>query len=92
MLKEELINSIKIYLLKENIKKAAIFGSFARNEETPQSDIDILIEGERLTMFDILRIEDALQTISERKIDIVEYNAIKPSIKQYIFQNTIQLI
>lgn len=92
MLKEELINSIKNYLLKENIKKATIFGSFARNEETAKSDIDILIEGEKLSIFDILRIEDALQTMSNRKIDIVEYDAVKPSIKQYIFQNTIQLI
>jgi predicted nucleotidyltransferase len=92
MLKEELINNIKNYLLSEDIKKAAIFGSFARNEETAKSDIDILIKGEKLSIFDILRIEDALQTISNRKIDIVEYDAIKPSLKQYIFQNTIQLI
>ncbi len=92
MQKKELFDSIRDFLIKSNIKKAAIFGSFARNEENEKSDIDILIEGEKLTLFDILNIEDKLQSITQRKIDIVEYQAVKPSLGKYIFSDLIQLI
>ena len=68
------------------------FGSFARNEETEQSDIDVLIEAKNMTMFDILRLEDELQKIYQRKIDLVEYKAIKSSIKKYVFPNLVELI
>ena len=92
MQKKELFDSIRDFLMKNNIKKAAIFGSFARNEENEKSDIDILIEGEKLTLFDILNIEDMLQSITQRKIDIVEYQAVKPSLAKYVFSDLIPLI
>ncbi|KQS25434.1 nucleotidyltransferase family protein [Dyadobacter sp. Leaf189] len=90
--KSSLYHHLKSYLLQKKIVKAAVFGSFARNEERDDSDIDLLIEGENLTMFDILRIEDELGSIYNRKIDLVEYKAIKPSIRQHVFQHVVQLI
>ncbi len=92
MQKKELFDGIRDFLMKNNIKKAAIFGSFARNEENEKSDIDILIEGDKLTLFDILNIEDTLQSITQRKIDIVEYQAVKPSLAKHIFSDLIPLI
>ena len=92
MEKQELYQNLKEYLLKKNIKRAAVFGSFARNEETELSDIDLLLEAQGLTMFDILRMEDELQTLCQRKIDVVEFKAVKPSIRKYVFSNVIELI
>lgn len=92
MEKQQLYQNLKSYLLKNNITRAAVFGSFARNEETEQSDIDVLIEAKNMTMFDILRLEDELQKIYQRKIDLVEYKAIKSSIKKYVFPNLVELI
>ena len=90
--KQQLYQSLKTYLLQKNISRAAVFGSFARNEETEQSDIDLLIETEGLTMFDILRIEDELQTLLKRKIDLVEFKAVKSTINKYVFSNLVELI
>ncbi|KAA0990789.1 nucleotidyltransferase family protein [Dyadobacter aurulentus] len=92
MKKPELYKNLTSYLLQKKITRAAIFGSFARNEENDESDIDLLIEGNNLTMFDILRIEDELGSIYNRKIDLVEYKAVKPSIQRHIFKDLIQLI
>ncbi|WP_409013351.1 nucleotidyltransferase family protein [Dyadobacter sp. CY343] len=92
MNKPELYQNLKHYLLQKKITKAAVFGSFARNEENAESDIDLLIEGNNLTMFDILRIEDELESLYNRKIDLVEYKAVKPSIQHHVFKNIIQLI
>lgn len=90
--KQQLYQSLKDYLLQKNITRAAVFGSFARNEETEQSDIDLLIETKGLTMFDILRIEDELQMLYKRKIDLVEFKAVKSSIHKYVFANLVELI
>jgi len=90
--KQQLYQSLKTYLLQKNISRAAVFGSFARNEETEQSDIDLLIETKGMSMFDILRIEDELQTLLKRKIDLVEYKAVKSSIHKYVFANLVELI
>ena len=87
-----LYNQIKDYLLIKKIKRAAIFGSFARNEETEDSDIDLLIDVQGITLFDFLKMEDDLSKITHRKIDMVEYKAIKPTIAKYVYENMIDLI
>jgi predicted nucleotidyltransferase len=92
MEKQQLYQSLKSHLLKNNVTRAAVFGSFARNEETDKSDIDVLIEVNNMTMFDILRLEDELQKICQRKIDLVEYKAVKSSIQKYVFSDLVELI
>jgi uncharacterized protein len=87
-----LYSQIKDYLLIKKTKKAAIFGSFARNEETEDSDIDLLVDIQGITMFDFLKMEDDLAKITHRKIDMVEYKAIKPTIAKYVYENVIELI
>ncbi|HEV7381877.1 MAG TPA: nucleotidyltransferase domain-containing protein [Dyadobacter sp.] len=92
MEKQQLYQSLKSHLLKNNVTRAAVFGSFASNEETDKSDIDVLIEVNNMTMFDILRLEDELQKICQRKIDLVEYKAVKSSIQKYVFSDLVELI
>ncbi len=75
------------------LKRAALFGSFARSEENTNSDIDILIEPEQgFTLFDLLRMERTLQETLHRKIDLVEYSAIKPSIRNKVLAQAITLL
>lgn len=74
------------------IQRASLFGSFARNEETETSDIDILIQPERgFTIFDMLRMEQVLEEKLNRKIDLVEFAAIKPSIRERVLQQAVLL-
>ncbi|MFY9309423.1 MAG: nucleotidyltransferase family protein [Bacteroidia bacterium] len=91
------INSIKELILSvlKNypIKKAAIFGSFARNEANDESDIDLLIEPSKsITIFDVLRLERDLSKVTSRKIDVVEYTAIKSSIRSNILKDAIVIL
>ncbi|SKC11046.1 nucleotidyltransferase family protein [Dyadobacter psychrophilus] len=90
--KSQFYQNLKNYLLQKKVTKAAVFGSFARNEENDESDIDLMIDASGLTMFEILRIEDELQSIFKRKFDLVEFKAVKSSIRKYVFENTVELI
>lgn len=80
-------------LKRFNIKHAALFGSIAKDTDTLQSDIDILIEaGSGFTLFDTLTLENELSELTNRKIDIVEFSAIKPSIKQEVLRTAISIL
>ena len=77
-----------IPILKANgVRRAGIFGSYARGEEKEGSDIDILIEiDDSLSLLDFIGIKLALEDALKRKIDLVEYKAIKPRIKDRILK------
>jgi len=71
------------------VKTIAIFGSYARGEETAESDVDFLVElPNDVHGFDYialkLDLEDELKKSLGRDVDVVEYKLIKPSLKSYI--------
>lgn len=90
--KQQLYDQIGAYLRDKGIRRAAVFGSFARDEETPESDIDLLIEIDGVTLYDILNMEAELEQMTHRKIDLVDFRAVKPLLKKYIFAHTIPLL
>jgi len=74
-------------LKKAGVIQAGIFGSFARGEETPESDLDILVELEKdKTYFDLLRLKTNLEETIDRKVDIGTYNSIRASLKESILK------
>jgi len=80
------IENEKTYLMeKYRISKIGIFGSFARGEETANSDVDILVEFTSVPdLFEFFEIEEYLEKLLHKKIDLVRENAIKHQIKDQI--------
>jgi len=75
------------------IKRAAIFGSFAKGEEDTNSDIDLLIEPEKdFTIFKMLKLEDEISALIKRKVDLIEYSALKPSIRKEVLLSAITIL
>ena len=79
MTREEINKIIVDTLVKYSAKKIALFGSYARNEQTPESDIDLMVEfaNESFSYFDLLDAEEELRNRLEKKIDLVPWGAIK---------------
>jgi len=72
---------------KYQVKQMGIFGSFARNEQTQGSDIDIMVEfASPVGFFDFIRLENFLSTMLDRKVDLVTEKALKPVAKKYILK------
>ncbi len=87
MSKEEIIDIIKTYLAKKPIEWAGIFGSFARNEMTQDSDIDIVVHfipGAKVSLVDYVRYKQELEELTNRKVDLVTYKYLRPKLKSYI--------
>ena len=87
------IKIIKI-LKKNKIKKAGIFGSYARGEQKKNSDIDIAVEinNPKMSLLGFVKIINSLEKILKRKVDLVEYDSIKPRIKERILNEEIRII
>jgi len=63
-----------------NIKELSIFGSSIRNDFDIHSDIDFLIEfnnSENISLFDLLDIQEYIERITKRSVDLVEPAGLK---------------
>ena len=69
-----------------------MFGSYARGEQTVQSDIDLLVDYEQApTLFKLVELRTNLSQILEMKVDIVTKQGLKPRIRDRILAGVIYL-
>lgn len=76
----EMIGKIQKFFETQPVERAWLFGSFSRQEERPDSDIDLLVDyrnTQNLSLLDISRIMINLQAIVERDVDLVENGYLK---------------
>ena len=86
------------YFKTQPVLKAWLFGSFARGEETPESDVDILVEYDkdaRISLLTISHMMGELEKSTGRKVDLIEEGCLLPFAvesanrdKQLIYERT----
>lgn len=69
-----MVSRIRDVLVTEPVRRAWLFGSYARGQESPHSDIDILVEmaPNDLTMIGFLKIQTRLENATNRQVDLIE--------------------
>jgi predicted nucleotidyltransferase len=86
----ERLKELKPILMKDySVKEIGLFGSFADNSFSDNSDIDILIELEKPIGWRFFTLEIFLEKTFGRKIDLVTKNALKEQIKDQILKQVI---
>jgi predicted nucleotidyltransferase len=74
------------------IRSLAVFGSVAREEAGPASDLDILVEfGEPIGLSAFLALEDTLTGLAGQRVDLVSRAALKPHIGRRVLQEAVPL-
>lgn len=68
------------------VKEIGLFGSFADSTSSENSDIDILVELERPIGWKFFTLELYLESVFNRKIDLVTKNALKDQLRDEILQ------
>ena len=96
MKKEEILETLAS--LKEEARREykaelkGIFGSYARDEEKEDSDVDVLVEFlEKATLFDLVGLGLFLEEKLRCKVDVVSQRAIRKEIEPYIFSDMVYL-
>ena len=77
----EMIETIRDYFKTQPVLKAWIFGSYARGEETPESDVDILVvydDKARVSLLTISRMMGELERSIGHLVDLIEDGCLLP--------------
>ena len=72
------------------VKSLALFGSAARGEAGPESDVDLLIEFSRpVGLFHFMEVKESLEKILGCRVDLVTPGALKPQLRKSILAEAI---
>jgi len=77
----EMIETIREYFKTQPVLKAWLFGSYARGEETPESDVDILVvfdRNARVSLIGHATMMLDLEDLLNRKVDLVKDGTLLP--------------
>lgn len=90
---EEIRRKILPILRCYGVKKAGIFGSRVRGEISKDSDIDILVEIESdISLLDFVGLKLEIEEALGRGVDLVEYNTIKPPLKERVLNEQVAIL
>ncbi len=91
------INKIKqkiLPILQEyGVEKVALFGSCVRGEMGKNSDIDILVDIKAdISLLDFVGLKQKIEEALGRKVDLVEYDTLKPLLRERILKEQVVLL
>ena len=87
MMNNQLINVIRAYFATQPVLKAWLFGSYARGEQTPDSDVDILVvfdeeNGRKVSLLRHIGIALGLEDLLGKKVDLITEGTLLPFAKE----------
>ena len=84
--RNEIVKKIKANLQRfQQVEKAWIYGSFARKDDGPKSDVDIALQTDStFSYFDLAELQHVLENSINRKVDVGFLDSFKPYILEHI--------
>jgi uncharacterized protein len=85
-------------MIKETVKRfsptmVGIFGSYARNEHTSNSDLDILIDfSKNINLLELIGLEQDLSESLGIKVDLVTARSVNQNLKSYIQKDLVRIV
>lgn len=82
---DTLLNQIRTFFATQPVVKAWLFGSYARNEQTSDSDVDILVcfdEKQNVSLLGHIKIMYELQDLIGIPVDLVTEGTLLPSVAE----------
>jgi uncharacterized protein len=71
-------------LRSKGVRHAALFGSVARDDNRPDSDVDILVDidpAAGVTIFDYVALKDYISSLFDGSVDVIDREALKPHLR-----------
>ncbi len=89
---EEIKQKAGVVLRQAGVRRAAVFGSFARGQAHKESDIDLLVEFEgQKTLLDLVALKTHLQQMLGINVDLITYQSLSPLLRDSILREQIPL-
>lgn len=92
MMTKKTVQDLSVPLFqKYRVKRAALFGSVVRGEARENSDVDFLVEMTSGRAFDFFNLQEDLTERFGCRVDLVEYAAIRPQLKDRILADAVTM-
>ena len=89
----KLISEQQQALVRFGVERLSLFGSFAREEAHPDSDIDVLVDFEEKATFDrYMDLKFFLEDLLGQRVDLVTRNALRTSVRSKIEQEALRIV
>lgn len=79
------VEKLREFCRRHGITSMYLFGSYARNEATPSSDMDLLVELDddlQLSYLDLLKLKEELEELTGTRVDLLEEKAIRNPLRR----------
>jgi len=92
--REEVEQELRTLLREHGVIRAGLFGSIARGDDGPDSDMDVLIEFDDhpRSLMDLVELKHAIEGRIGRNVDLVTYDSIHPSIRERVLAEEVQVL
>lgn len=97
MTRDEIIGTLAAHradLIRRGVKSLALFGSAARGEERPASDVDVLVDlapAAGIDLFDLMDIQNYLTELLHRPVDLVVRGSLKPHVRDSALRDAVHV-
>ena len=81
-------------LRSKGVLHAGLFGSVARGENRPDSDLDILIDldpAARLTIYDYVGLKEFIASLFDGPVDVIDREGLKPHLRQPVSRDLVNV-
>jgi len=90
---EALATRVRPILTRHGVVRAGVFGSAARGEARPDSDLDLLVEFDRATsLLDRAGLKLELEAVLGRRVDLVHYRSLYHRIRERVLAEEVPLL
>jgi len=77
---------------RHHVAGLAVFGSVARDEAGPESDVDVLVTFDRqVGLFELAALQMYLEDILGRKVDLGTPDALRPELRENVLQEAVRV-
>jgi len=87
----KILREHKVELAQFHISFLGLFGSVARDEAGPESDVDLLVSfDEPVGFFHLVRVQQFLESILRSKVDLVPQDALRKEFRDQVMKEVIR--
>ncbi len=77
---------------QSGITYLGLFGSYARGEQTSESDIDLLVNfNKRYSLFDLLHVERAISKVLQAPVDLIPADSLNQYVRPYVQKDLVTI-
>lgn len=89
----EIREKVQDVMRRHGVVRASVFGSVARGEDQPTSDVDFLVELEEgRTLLDLSGLRLDLEELLEREVDVATPNSLHPQLRESILKQLVRIL